>query len=70
MRKMKTMRRWVFGAGMAAALGFGGAQALAAPAPAAQGEKVCRDEVCNQVCLAANNNGGFCSSQGLCVCIR
>ncbi len=70
MRTSKTVRRWVFGAGTAAALGFGGAQALAAPAPASTGEKVCNDEVCRQVCLAANNNGGFCSTRGLCVCIR
>ncbi len=67
---MTTARRWVFGAGTVAALGFGGAQALAAPAPAAQGEKVCSDEVCNRVRLATNNNGGFCSTRGLCVCLR
>jgi hypothetical protein len=61
----------VFGATTAAALGFGGAQALAAPAPAPVAQdKVCSDELCNQVCLATNNNGGFCSTRGLCVCLR
>lgn len=65
----RTMRRRVFGAMTAAALGFGGAQAFAAPAPAAPG-KACSDELCNQVCLAASNHGGFCSTRGLCVCLR
>lgn len=66
---MRKARGWVFGAMTAAALGFGGAQAFAAPAPAAPG-KVCSDELCNQVCLAANSNGGFCSTRGICVCLR
>ncbi|HST63286.1 MAG TPA: hypothetical protein VLK84_31535 [Longimicrobium sp.] len=64
------VRRWVFGAVMAGALGFGGAQALAAPAPATQGETVCSNEVCNQVCLATAGRGGFCSTRGICVCLR
>lgn len=67
--KMMTVRRWVFGAATAVALGFGGAQAFAAPARVAP-EKVCNDELCNQVCLATNNNGGSCSSRGICVCLR
>jgi hypothetical protein len=69
--KMTTMRRWVFGVGTAAALGFGGAQAFAAPALAARGEKVCDDAVCDRVCDLTNRGlGGFCSSTGICVCWR
>jgi hypothetical protein len=69
--KMTTVRRWVFCAGMVAALGFGGAQALAAPAPSARGEKVCDDAVCDRVCDLTNRGlGGFCSSTGICVCWR
>lgn len=69
----RRVRRWVFGAGTVAALGFGGAQALAAPAPAAAaaGEKVCDDRVCDRVCDLTNRGlGGFCSSTGICVCWR
>jgi hypothetical protein len=69
--KMMTVRRWVFGAGTAVALGFGGTQALAAPAPAAQAEKVCNEQVCDRICDLTNRGlGGFCSSTGICVCWR
>jgi hypothetical protein len=70
MAATKTVRRWVFGAATAGALGFGGAQAFAAPAPAAQGEKVCSNEVCNQFCLVTAGRGGFCSTWGICACLR
>ena len=69
--RITTVRRGVFGAATAVALGFGGAQALAAPAPAARGEKVCDDRVCDRVCDLTNRGlGGFCSSAGICVCWR
>lgn len=68
--KRMTVRRWVFGAGMVGALGFGGAQAVAAPAPAAQ-QKVCNEQVCDRICDLTNRGlGGFCSSTGICVCWR
>lgn len=68
MRTTKTMRRWVFGAGTVAALGFGGAQALAAPAPAADGN-VCNPQVCNRICQTIPGSiGGFCASDGSCQC--
>jgi hypothetical protein len=71
MATIRTMRGWVFGAATAAALGFGGTQALAAPAPAAPGEKVCDEEVCDRICDLLNRGfGGFCSSAGTCVCFR
>ena len=69
--KSRRMRRWVFGAGMAAALGWGGAQAVAAPAPVVRGEKVCDERVCDRVCDLTNRGlGGFCASTGVCVCWR
>lgn len=71
MTTMGTMRRWVFGAATAAALGFGGAQAMAAPAPAARAPDVCSEAVCDRVCDLANRGlGGFCSTTGICVCWR
>lgn len=69
--KIRTVRRCVFGAGTVVALGFGGAQALAAPAPAARAEKVCNEQVCDRICDLTNRGlGGFCSSTGICVCWR
>jgi hypothetical protein len=65
----KTVQRWVFGAGTVAALGFGGAQAVAAPAPAAEQAKVCNAQACNRICQAIPGSiGGFCTSDGSCVC--
>jgi hypothetical protein len=62
-------RRWFFGAAMTAALGFGGAQAIAAPAPAADGARVCNPEVCNRICQAIPGSiGGFCTPGGGCSC--
>jgi hypothetical protein len=69
MRTSKTVNRWVFGAGTVAALGFGGAQALASPAPAARAAAVCDAAVCNRICQAIPGSiGGFCTSGGSCVC--
>jgi hypothetical protein len=71
MKMMKTVRRGMFGAATAAALGFGGAQAFAAPAPAAGGAKVCDEALCDRICDLTNRGlGGFCSSTGVCVCWR
>jgi hypothetical protein len=68
MTTTKTLRRWVFGAGMTAALGFGGAQALAAPAPAADAG-VCNPAVCNRICQSIPGSiGGFCAPDGSCQC--
>ncbi|HEX2210242.1 MAG TPA: hypothetical protein VHG93_21375 [Longimicrobium sp.] len=69
--KTTTVRRCVFGAGTAIALGFGGAQALAAPAPIAGAEQACNERVCDRICDLTNRGlGGFCSSTGICVCYR
>jgi hypothetical protein len=70
MATIRTMRGWVFGVATAAALGFGGTQALAAPAPAAPREDVC-DDVCDRLCKTFNPfGGGFCNDAGICFCLR
>ncbi|HYR06169.1 MAG TPA: hypothetical protein VEQ60_00270 [Longimicrobium sp.] len=69
MRTMNAMRRWIFSAGTVAALGFGGAQAMAAPAPAADAARVCNSQACNRICQAIPGSiGGFCTSSGSCQC--
>ena len=51
------------------ALGFGGSQALAAPAPATDARGVCDPQICNRICQAIPGSiGGFCTSNGSCVC--
>lgn len=68
MATTKMLRRWVFGAGTVAALGFGGAQALAAPAPAAAPADTC-SQVCNRICQTIPGSiGGFCTPDGSCQC--
>ena len=67
MRGMGAVRRRAFGAGLTAALAFGGAQAMASPAPAAA-EKVCNSQLCNRICQSAGLIGGFCTADGSCVC--
>lgn len=69
MRTITAVRRWVFGAATVAALGFGGTQALAAPAPAAPREDVC-DDACDRLCKTLNSFGGFCNERGICFCLR
>jgi len=66
---MRGVRGWLFGAGMAAALGFGTSQALAAPSAEAAEAKVCNSQVCNRICQAIPGSiGGFCTSSGSCQC--
>jgi hypothetical protein len=66
---MRKARGWLFGLGTAAALGFGGAQAVAAPAPTADAARVCNSQVCNRICQAIPGSiGGFCTSDGSCQC--
>lgn len=67
MRATGSVRRRAFGAGLTAALAFGGAQAMASPAPPEAG-KVCDSGVCSRVCQALGLAGGFCTPDGSCVC--
>ena len=69
MKKMQRMGRLSLAALTVGALGFGGSQALAAPAPDAEASKVCNPQICNRVCQAIPGSiGGFCTSSGSCVC--
>ena len=64
----RTVQRGTFAALMAAALGFGGAQAFAAPAAPVDGERACSGGQCSRDCRRAGYDGGFCD-QGGCICI-
>jgi hypothetical protein len=61
------IRGGMFAAAVAAALGFGGAQAFASPG-AAEAERACNGGQCNRDCRARGADGGFCD-QGGCICI-
>lgn len=58
--------RGTFVAVVAAALGFGAAQAVAAPLPAAA---VCYPEGCLNTCDSKGFASGYCSG-GACYCVR
>jgi hypothetical protein len=69
MRTSKAVTRWVYGAATVAALGFGGAQAVASPSPTVDAAAACNPQVCNRICQAIPGSiGGFCTSGGSCVC--
>lgn len=53
------VRRWAVSAAVAAALGFGGVQALATPA-AAEEPRACQDDKCKRMCQAQGNITGGC----------
>lgn len=61
------MQRGLFAAAMAAALGFGGAQAFASPAASADEARACASGQCTQDCRKIGYNVGVCES-GTCVC--
>lgn len=65
--KNGAIRRGVFGLGMAAALAFGGAQAMASPTQPGAGP-VCESGACNRVCQALGLIGGFCTEPIGCSC--
>ncbi|HEX8691528.1 MAG TPA: hypothetical protein VF746_03740 [Longimicrobium sp.] len=58
-------RRWALGAGVACALGFGAAQALATPSTSAPPD-TCDRRACKDYC-AARGASGTCSG-GMCIC--
>jgi hypothetical protein len=65
-RPLTLARRLSFAAGVAAALGFGTAQAFAAPV--ARPKAACNQEVCSRICQAISPFGGGCTADGRCVC--
>ena len=65
---MAKVRRALAGMSLAAALGFGAAQALAAPrGMVVAGERACSQGQCSRQCKAAGYDGGNCAG-GLCSC--
>jgi hypothetical protein len=65
----RLITRGLAAAALAGTLGFGAAQALAAPAPAGEAARVCNDRVCNTICEA--RWGPFASGRcvdGRCEC--
>jgi hypothetical protein len=60
-------RRGVFALAMAAALGFGGAQAFAAPG-AAPDAQACTNAQCNTWCRQQGYDGGICAGSFGCAC--
>lgn len=66
MRRKTT--RWSFAAATALALGFGAAQAAAAPG-SADAERACNPRGCNATCVAQGSIRGECTETGLCRCV-
>ena len=60
------LQRWALAAGLAAALGFGAAQAVAAPADSPAG-RTCIPDKCRAACRAQGQTGGACF-QDTCFC--
>ena len=61
--------RWkaaLFGAAMVASLGFGAAQAFAAPQPAAGNERACTNTYCRKIC--GTLGGNWVPQYGRCLC--
>jgi hypothetical protein len=71
MRKTgRAIRGWLFAAGTAGALAFGGAQAAAsAPAASRDEARACNPTGCNQSCRARGGISGRCTDAGLCACL-
>lgn len=62
-------RKAAFAAGVAAALGFGGTQALAAPGGVDTGAAVCENINCERVCASLGAIYGTCAPNGVtCTC--
>lgn len=66
--KTRGVRGWLLGAATAAALGFGGAQAVAAPSADA-GARACNPRGCNAGCQAQGGISGRCTDAGQCICL-
>ena len=67
-RTTTRLRKGLLAAVVAGALGFGVAQALAAPAGAAAANS-CSDERCDAICVSRGYAYGDCST-GACRCFR
>lgn len=63
----RLLARAAFGAAVAGILGFGTAQAVAAPS--ARAEASCDLLGCNDYCVERGYLGGNCTLKGQCICI-
>lgn len=70
MMRSRSLRAFLFAAGVLGSLGFGGAQAVAGPDPDTQQVAVCNNTVCNAGCIARGYWGGQCTVDRGCVCYR
>jgi hypothetical protein len=61
---MRKTRNLLFGALVAASLGFGGAQALAAPSAVESKALRCTQDSCNNRCMIQHGVPGFCTGRG------
>lgn len=66
-RIARRTQRWMGVAAVAAALGFGGAQAFAAPGAAADA-RACTNAQCNTWCRQQGYDGGICAGSFGCAC--
>ena len=65
----RSIRSGMFAAATAAALGFGGAQAFASPAPEGEAAaRACTNAQCNLDCRARGYDGGICAGSWGCTC--
>lgn len=67
----RQIQRVVFGIGTMAALTFGAAQAMAAPAQAQAAARACDQRSCMTNCVGNGGNGGFCTDghdYSTCIC--
>jgi hypothetical protein len=67
-RTTRQLRRGVFGAAVALSLAFGGSQALASPAPAANDGPKCTLDWCDRFCKAIGAHSGTCLPDEGCAC--
>lgn len=65
---MRNLTRWVASAVVAAALGFGATQALAAPGTGREGPPQCQPRGCDISCRAMGATRGECR-EGQCLCV-
>lgn len=64
---IEQLRRAVFAAAVLGSLGFGAAEAFAAP-PATAREATCNEYTCHRNCRLAGASGSWCDEYNGCLC--
>jgi hypothetical protein len=70
MTRTINLRQALFAAGVLGCLGFGSAQAFAAPQTAVAPAAFCNDTVCAASCIAKGYRSGYCTTDRGCYCYR